>query len=89
MHELRGVALLMRDFPPAVIEPIRVHVAARRSLTAIEPTCRAGLSPASVHPLAQRGGSLRGVAIARFEALGYYLALADELRLPLPGLPAH
>jgi predicted HD phosphohydrolase len=36
MHELRGVALLMRDFPPAVIEPIRVHVAARRSLTAIE-----------------------------------------------------
>jgi len=111
---LRGVAVLVRDFPPAVVEPIRLHVAAKRYLTGIEPTYLAGLSPASVHSLAQQGGPLRGVEIARFEALpfaqdavrlrrwddraktpgmhtpalGYYLALADELRRPVPGLPA-
>ena len=108
VHELRGVAVLVRDFPPAVIEPIRLHVAAKRYLTAIEPGYRSGLSPASVHSLAQQGGPLRGAEIARFEALpfaqdavrlrrwddlakrpdrqtpnlAYYLAVADEVRLP-------
>ena len=108
VHELRGVAVLVRDFPPAVIEPIRLHVAAKRYLTAIEPKYLGGLSPASVHSLAQQGGPFRGAEIARFEALpfardavrlrrwddlakrpgwqtptlAYYLALADEVRLP-------
>jgi len=114
VHELRGVAVLVRDFPPAVIEPIRLHVSAKRYLTAIEPKYLAGLSPASVHSLAQQGGPLRGVELARFEALpfaedavrlrrwddlaktpgirtpalGYYLALADEVRRPVQALPA-
>ena len=108
VHELRGVAVLVRDFPPAVIEPIRLHVAAKRYLTAIEPKYLGGLSPASVHSLAQQGGPFRGAEIARFEALpfaqdavrlrrwddlaklpgvrtpslAYYLALADEARVP-------
>ena len=108
VHELRGVAVLVRDFPPAVVEPIRLHVAAKRYLTAIEPEYLDGLSPASVHSLAQQGGPFRGAEIARFEALpfaqdavrlrrwddlakrpdrttpslAYYLALADEVRLP-------
>ncbi|HYP32594.1 MAG TPA: HD domain-containing protein [Burkholderiaceae bacterium] len=67
-HELRGVAVLVRDFPPAVVEPIRLHVAAKRYLTATEPAYLRGLSPASVHSLAQQGGPLRGGEIARFEA---------------------
>ena len=68
VHELRGVAVLVRDFPPAVVEPIRLHVAAKRYLTAIEPAYARGLSPASVHSLAQQGGPYRGAEIARFEA---------------------
>ena len=67
-HELRGVAVLVRDFPPAVVEPIRLHVAAKRYLTATEPAYLRGLSPASVQSLAQQGGPLRGGEIARFEA---------------------
>ena len=67
-HELRGVAVLVRDLPPAVVEPIRLHVAAKRYLTATEPAYLRGLSPASVHSLAQQGGPLRGGEIARFEA---------------------
>src|ERR1700743_3493847 len=60
VHELRGVAVLVHDFPAAVIEPIRLHVAAKRYLTAIEPKYLGGLSPASVHSLAQQGGPFRG-----------------------------
>lgn len=71
VHELRGVAVLVRDFPPAVVEPIRLHVAAKRYLTATEPAYARGLSPASVHSLAQQGGPLRGAEIARFEALPF------------------
>lgn len=108
VHELRGVAVLAHDFPPAVVEPIRLHVSAKRYLTAIDPSYLAGLSPASAHSLAQQGGPFNGAELARFEAqpfaqeavrlrrwddrakvpgrqtptLGYYLALADELRLP-------
>ncbi len=108
VHELRGVAVLVRDFPPAVVEPIRLHVAAKRYLTAVEPAYARGLSAASVHSLAQQGGPLRGAEIERFEALSFaedavrlrrwddlaksphretpslafYLALADEVRVP-------
>ena len=78
VHELRGVAVLVRDFPPAVIEPIRLHVAAKRYLTAIEPKYLGGLSPASVHSLAQQGGPFRGAEIARFEAMPF---AADAVRL--------
>jgi phosphonate degradation associated HDIG domain protein len=78
VHELRGVAVLVRDFPPAVVEPIRLHVAAKRYLTATEPAYARGLSPASVHSLAQQGGPLRGMEIARFEALPF---AADAVRL--------
>ena len=71
VHELRGVAVLVRDFPPAVVEPVRLHVAAKRYLTAIEPAYLRGLSPASVHSLAQQGGPFQGDEIARFEALPF------------------
>jgi len=78
VHELRGVAVLVRDFPPAVIEPIRLHVAAKRYLTAVEPKYFAGLSPASVHSLAQQGGPMKPAELARFEALPF---AQDAVRL--------
>lgn len=78
VHELRGVAVLVRDFPPAVVQPIRLHVAAKRYLTAVEPAYLRGLSPASVHSLAQQGGPFAGAEIARFEALPH---AEDAVRL--------
>src|ERR1700754_3485012 len=78
VHELRGVAVLVRDFPPAVVEPIRLHVSAKRYLTAVEPAYLRGLSPASVHSLAQQGGPFRGAEIASFEALPF---AEDAVRL--------
>ena len=78
VHELRGVAVLVHDFPAAVIEPIRLHVAAKRYLTAIETSYARGLSPASVHSLAQQGGPFTAKEIARFEALPF---AADAVRL--------
>ena len=71
VHELRGVAVLVHDFSPAVIEPIRLHVAAKRYLTAVEPKYLRGLSPASVHSLAQQGGPMGSAELARFEALPF------------------
>jgi phosphonate degradation associated HDIG domain protein len=78
VHELRGVAVLVRDFPPAVIEPIRLHVAAKRYLTAVETSYARGLSPASVHSLAQQGGPFTRAEAARFEALPF---AEDAVRL--------
>ena len=39
-----------------MLEPIRLHVDAKRYLCLIEPSYAQGLSPASVHSLAQQGG---------------------------------
>ncbi|MBW8780210.1 MAG: phosphohydrolase, partial [Burkholderiales bacterium] len=53
-------------------------VAAKRWLTAVEPAYLRGLSPASVHSLAQQGGPFQGGEIARFEALPH---AGDAVRL--------
>ncbi len=78
VHELRGVAVLVHDFSAAVVEPIRLHVAAKRYLTAVEPKYFAGLSPASVHSLAQQGGPMGAAERAAFEALPF---AQDAVRL--------
>lgn len=58
-HELRALPLLAQGFGPAVLEPIRLHVAAKRYLVAAEPAYLATLSPASVHSLMLQGGPMR------------------------------
>ena len=67
-HEDAGAAWLAGRFGPEVVEPIRLHVAAKRYLCAVDPGYRAGLSPASLRSLALQGGPLRGAAVAAFEA---------------------
>ena len=37
-HGVRGAAWLAQWFPPAVTEPVRLHVAAKRYLCAVEPS---------------------------------------------------
>lgn len=67
-HERRAVAWLGDDFGPEVVEPIRLHVAAKRYLVATERGYALGLSPASVHSLALQGGPMSADECAAFEA---------------------
>jgi phosphonate degradation associated HDIG domain protein len=56
LHEYRGLPFLRGEFPDAVLEPIRLHVAAKRFLCAVDPEYRQGLSPASQRSLELQGG---------------------------------
>ncbi|HET6828037.1 MAG TPA: HD domain-containing protein [Ramlibacter sp.] len=56
LHEYRAIPFLRGEFPDAVIEPIRMHVAAKRYLCAVEPSYWRGLSPASRRSLELQGG---------------------------------
>jgi [1-hydroxy-2-(trimethylamino)ethyl]phosphonate dioxygenase len=55
-HEDGGAAWLGRHFGPAVADPVRLHVAAKRYLCAVELAYLAGLSPASRRSLVLQGG---------------------------------
>jgi [1-hydroxy-2-(trimethylamino)ethyl]phosphonate dioxygenase len=55
-HELRGREWLARWFGEAVTEPVRLHVNAKRYLTATDPGYFATLSAGSVHSLELQGG---------------------------------
>jgi phosphonate degradation associated HDIG domain protein len=68
-HEDRGAAFLARHFPNAVIEPIRLHVAAKRYLCAVEPGYRAALSEASELSLRLQGGPFTPEEAEAFRAL--------------------
>jgi gamma-butyrobetaine dioxygenase len=58
-HEEAGAAWLARmGFPSEVTEPVRLHVAAKRYLCAVETTYFGGLSAASVASLALQGGPM-------------------------------
>jgi phosphonate degradation associated HDIG domain protein len=66
-HEEGGAAWLARHFGPAVVDPVRLHVAAKRYLCAVEPAYHAGLSPASRLSLSLQGGPLTPDDVRRFE----------------------
>lgn len=66
-HEEIAAVFLKNDFPPAVVEPIRLHVAAKRYLCARDDTYRKALSPASEHSLMLQGGPMTGEQAAEFE----------------------
>ncbi|HZT18849.1 MAG TPA: HD domain-containing protein [Dongiaceae bacterium] len=70
-HESIASAWLSQHFPPAVSEPVRLHVAAKRYLCAVEPGHLAALSPASVQSLALQGGPMSAPEAARFAAEPY------------------
>jgi len=66
-HEAVGEAWLSRHFGPEVAEPVRLHVAAKRYLCAVDPAYRNQLSPASVQSLALQGGPLSERLVQEFE----------------------
>jgi len=67
-HGERGAAWLARWFPPAVTEPVRLHVAAKRYLCATEPGYFGLLSPASVYTLTLQGGPMTDAEAGAFAA---------------------
>jgi phosphonate degradation associated HDIG domain protein len=58
LHEMRALPLLAEAFGPAVTEPVRLHVQAKRYLVSADLNYLGGLSPASVHSLHQQGGPM-------------------------------
>lgn len=71
-HERVGAEWLARRFPPAVSEPVRLHVPAKRYLLATDPAYLANLSPASVVTLKLQGGPMSRQEAARFETERFY-----------------
>lgn len=67
-HEQRALPMLRADFGPEVLEPIRLHVAAKRYLVATDARYAATLSAASIHTLAQQGGPMSEAECRAFEA---------------------
>lgn len=55
-------------FGPQVLEPIHLHVAAKRYLVATDARYLASLSPASARSLSLQGGPMTAEEVAQFEA---------------------
>ncbi|MEU9132991.1 TauD/TfdA family dioxygenase [Kitasatospora sp. NPDC048540] len=68
-HSHTGAEWLGRWFGPEVTEPVRLHVAAKRYLCAVEPGYRERLSEASEYTLQVQGGPMDEAQAARFAAL--------------------
>ena len=73
-HEEVGFRFLERHFPPSVVEPVRLHVAAKRYLSAVDAAYALALSPASVRSLELQGGPMSPAERAAFEALPQFEA---------------
>ena len=78
-HGESGASWLARWFGEEVTEPVRLHVAAKRYLCAVEDAYAKTLSPASVYTLEVQGGPMRAIELAAFEA-NRYAAAAIRVR---------
>lgn len=78
-HSHAGADWLAAWFPEEVTEPVRLHVAAKRYLCAVEPGYFDRLSEASVYTLGVQGGPMSEEEVAAFEA-GPHSARAVALR---------
>lgn len=91
VHEDRGAAWLESRFLPDVVEPVRLHVAAKRYLCAVEADYFSLLSPPSVLSLELQGGPMSAPEIEAFRANPHHQAAVDLRRLDdeakVPGLP--
>ena len=94
-HEALGHDFLVRYFGPEVTEPVRLHVAAKRYLCAVEPDYFGRLSRDSVLSLSLQGGPMSEMEVAAFRALPHADAAVQLRRfdeaakikdLPTPGV---
>jgi len=68
-HEEAGARLLAVHFGPEVTEPVRLHVAAKRYLSALDSGYADTLAPAARHTLALQGGPFSEEECRAFDAL--------------------
>ena len=68
-HGEAGARWLSQWFGEAVTEPVRLHVAAKRYLCAVEPGYLGLLSAESARTLSRQGGPMTAEQAAAFEAL--------------------
>ncbi len=68
-HETLAARWLARRFGPAVVEPVRLHVAAKRYLCAVEPGYRQSLSGPSELSLQLQGGPMSDDEVQQFQQL--------------------
>lgn len=80
IHEELGAEALSAYFVPEVIEPMRLHVAAKRYLVATDEEYVKNVSPASMLSLQVQGGPFDANGIREFEANPHYKR-AIQLRL--------
>jgi phosphonate degradation associated HDIG domain protein len=92
-HEEIGQRFLSRYFGSDVVEPVRLHVAAKRYLCAVDELYAMHLSDASIRSLALQGGPMRDAEAMAFAENPYAsdaLALRvwdDEARQPRLNVP--
>jgi gamma-butyrobetaine dioxygenase len=77
-HEEVGARWLAAHFGPAIVQPVRLHVAAKRYLCAVDPGYFGTLSPASLYTLKLQGGPMSPSEAAQFEREPYH---ADAVAL--------
>jgi gamma-butyrobetaine dioxygenase len=94
-HEDGGAAWLAGYFGPEVVDPIRLHVAAKRYLCAVDPDYLGRLTPASLRSLGLQGGPFDAAGVAAFEREPFHCEAVRLRRwddaakvpgLPVPGL---
>lgn len=68
LHQYMAIPFLRGLLPDAVLEPIRLHVDAKRYLCTMEPGYWETLSPASQHSLVLQGGAFTPQQAMRFAA---------------------
>jgi len=72
LHEETGAAFLASHLPPAVVEPVRLHVIAKRYLCTINSAYEQSLSVASRLSYRLQGGRLDATGTREFEAHPYF-----------------
>jgi len=72
MHELLGEKYLTRHFKPGAVEPVKLHVAAKRYLCATEPGYLEKLSTPSKISLEFQGGVMNEEEVLLFEKNEFY-----------------
>ena len=91
LHQFVALPFLRSLFPDAVLEPIKLHVDAKRYLCAVDAAYWEALSPASKHSLVLQGGAFDAAQVHAFEALPFCqeavrLRRYDDLA-KVPGAP--
>jgi len=90
-HEELGYQFLTKHFSPAVSEPVRLHVPAKRYLCTVGSDYLVHLSPASVTSLSLQGGPMSSDEMAMFETHPQYRAAVSLRRwddaAKVPGFP--